>query len=30
VIFPLKDDIPSRSWPIATVTVLAHNLVVFH
>jgi membrane associated rhomboid family serine protease len=29
VIFPLKDDIPSRSWPFVTVTLVVLNVVAF-
>jgi membrane associated rhomboid family serine protease len=29
MIFPLKDDIPNRSWPVVTVTLIGLNLLVF-
>jgi membrane associated rhomboid family serine protease len=29
VIFPLKDDIPSRSWPVVTVVLVGLNVLAF-
>jgi membrane associated rhomboid family serine protease len=29
VIFPLKDDIPSRSWPVVTVVLIGLNVLAF-
>ena len=29
MIFPLKDDVPSRSWPIVTVALVALNVLAF-
>ena len=29
MIFPLKDDVPSRSWPVVTVGLIALNVLAF-